>query len=417
MPRRILALATVLILSAAARALTPPMRINFQGKLIDPSTNLPRNGSYSMTFAVYSDPGGSPATPLYTESQTVSVTNGVFSVQIGTTSALSRDLFLGASAYLGVTVGADSEMKPVQQLIMAPYAFSASQLSDASDVRLVAGATYSTFTSAGNLTVPGGLSGSSGTFTNGITASSGTFANAVTASSATLTYGIAAATGSFTATGAAQYSLTTSSGIAMNDGTLRVGPSGGGINAAGTGITAATGTFTATGQTQYSLTASSGIQVLAGKVDAPVFIGDGAELTTVRPEISTHSVTTSFGAATAVEVVVSSTQVNPARSDSRFLLWGNMDLNRSANSLATWTIRLRRNIGSACTTASTQVDISFTHTVVNTAGTVHHVHVDFVDAPATTSTVFYCLTAIQSSGNTHNVGPRNFGAMEFFPAR
>lgn len=205
--RALAALAAALLSPATALALSQPLRVNFQGKLLDPATNLPKTGTVSLTFNVYQAPTG--GTSLYTETQNgVPLTNGVFAVQIGATEGLPRDLFLGASAYLGVTVVGDAggEMSPRQSLAMSPYAFTANQLSDSSDVRLVAGPTYSTFTSAGNLLVPGG---------------------------------VAAATAAFSGSGPTVYSLTTSSGIQMNAGTLDVTGTAG-IRADDTGLTVST---------------------------------------------------------------------------------------------------------------------------------------------------------------------------------
>jgi hypothetical protein len=223
-------LGLVLSLAAAtASALNQPQRINFQGKLIDPATNNPKTGPVSLTFNLYNAPTGGSS--LYTETQNgVPLTNGVFSVEVGTLTAIPRDLFLGASSYLGVTVVGDAagEMVPRQNLVMSAYAFTANQLSDISEVRLVAGLTYSTFTNAGNLAVPGGVSGSSGSFTNGITASSGTFL----------------------AVGGNQYSLVASSGVQINAGTLDVNGSGGITNTYGI----MTSSLTATGIQTSTLT-------------------------------------------------------------------------------------------------------------------------------------------------------------------
>ena len=225
--------AVIVLLAAAlpAAALIQPLKINFQGKLLDPATNSPKNGPINMSFSIYNVPSGGVA--LYTEPAAgytaVQVANGVFSVQIGTSVALTRELFLGASAYLEVTVQGDSPMTPRQQLTMSPYAFTANQLSDVNEVRLIANATYSTFTAAGNFTIPGGLTASSGTFANGVTASSGTFS----------------------ATGNTQYSIATSSGMLMNAGTLRISGSGV-INAIGTGIITSTLTFNAIAQPSVS---------------------------------------------------------------------------------------------------------------------------------------------------------------------
>jgi len=256
MKRTLLAALGAALLAAGAAAEMLPLRINYQGKLIDPTTNAPKTGPVTLTFKLYNDPTLSGAgNLLYTETQSnIPLTNGAFSVQIGSLTAISRELFLGASVYLGVTVSGDSEMTPRQNLAMSAYAYTANQLSDNTDVRLVAGVTYSTFTNGGNLTVPGGVSGSSASFTNGLTASSGTFL----------------------AGGGSQYSIASSSGLYMSSGTLRINAEGGIINTygltSGTGtftawVTASTAAFTGTGGSVYSVTTASGAQINGGTLD------------------------------------------------------------------------------------------------------------------------------------------------------
>jgi hypothetical protein len=210
------------LVAVSASAEIQPMRINFQGKLINPATNNPNaSATVNLSFSLYNVASGGSA--LYTEVQNaVPLTNGVFSVQVGTSAGISRELFIGASVYVGVTVVGDGagEMLPRQSLAMSAYAYTANQLSDLTEVRMIAGTVYSTFTNAGNFTAPGGISGSSGTFANGVTASSGTFL----------------------ATGAAQFSVTTSSGINMTAGTLDVTNTSG-IRADDNGITLSTLNF------------------------------------------------------------------------------------------------------------------------------------------------------------------------------
>ena len=217
-------LALALVLSAtAAGAVQLPLKINFQGKLLDPSTNLPKNGSFNMSFSFYAAPTGGAA--FYTEAQNgVSVSNGVFAVQIGSATGLTPDLFSGTSVYLGVTVSPDAEMTPRQQLVMSPYAFTAAQLVQNSDIRINPGTAYSTFTATGNLLVQFGVSAGTASFSGSLTASSGTF----------------------TTTGGSQFSLQTSSGISMQNGTLKLAAASGGIDAGGTGMLASTVTFTNT---------------------------------------------------------------------------------------------------------------------------------------------------------------------------
>jgi len=206
-----------LVLTAAALpalSATLPLRIPFQGKLIDPATNSPKNGDIVMTFRVYDAPTGGSA--LFTEAMTVAVNNGVFAVQIGTSALLDADLFSGASAYLGITVAGDGdgEMLPRQPLVMSPYAFTAMQLVNHDDVRVNSGTAYSTFTAQGNLDLQYGVTGTTATF-------------ATVAS-----------------TGVGTFSVVSSSGISMLRGTLELDPASRGIKAAGTGITASTGLFT-----------------------------------------------------------------------------------------------------------------------------------------------------------------------------
>lgn len=191
-------LAALLLAVVQAGAATLPNRINFQGKLLDPATNAPKDGAFSIAFRIYDGAGNSLWGPE--THPTVSVVNGVFSVQLGSVLALPPQVFSNGDTHLGITVGADSEMTPRQQLVMAPYAFTAAQLAHSSDLRLNAGLAYSTFTSAGNLLVPYGVYAGTGTFSGSLTASSATF----------------------TATGVSQYSLQTSSGINVQAGTLNV---------------------------------------------------------------------------------------------------------------------------------------------------------------------------------------------------
>jgi hypothetical protein len=400
MPRRLAVLAALAALASVAGAVILPLKINIQGKLLDPATHAPRNGSYAVTFNLYAAPSGGAA--LFTEAQTVSVTNGVFSTQLGKNALLTPDLFAGASAYLGITVSPDAEMTPRQQLVMAPYAFTSAQLVSDGAVRVNAGTAYSTFTAAGNWLAPAGVSAASGTFSGGLTASSGTF----------------------TATGASQYGVLTSSGLRMSAGTLSLAPASRGLDASGTGVVAGTGTFTATGSSQYSLTTSSGISVLAGtlrvagtggvvatsSISAADYYGSGSDLVAPRPSVSSATLSNTVTMTSGVEQVIISTSITPHRADSMVQIWATIGLNRQINNTTTWQLRVRRQVSGACTTGSAQVGITNNQTVYNATGVSHLVPLLKIDAPGTTATVTYCVTA--TAGANQTLDERTIIAME-----
>jgi len=101
-----------------------PTPINYQGTLLNQSTGSPvPNGQYSIVFSVYSTSTG--GSPLWQETQTVDVEDGLFSVLLGAVVALDASIFDGSPRYLGIEVEGDGEMTPRQLLASVPYAFHA----------------------------------------------------------------------------------------------------------------------------------------------------------------------------------------------------------------------------------------------------------------------------------------------------
>jgi hypothetical protein len=101
-----------------------PQTINYQGYLKN-TDGTPVNSAVSVVFSLYlASSGGSGA--LWTETRSVTPANGVYSVQLGSGTALPPSLFANDTLWLGVKVGpTDPEMTPRQQLTMAPYAYRA----------------------------------------------------------------------------------------------------------------------------------------------------------------------------------------------------------------------------------------------------------------------------------------------------
>jgi hypothetical protein len=373
--------------AGAARAASLPLQIGFHGRLSDPVTGAPRDGVYDVEFRLYRAPAG--GTAVYDETQTLTVTNGRFATRIGRDAVLSPDLFAGASAYLGVTVPPDAEMTPRRQLVMSAYSFTAAQLVRGGDVRIKAGAEYSTFTAAGDLEL----------------------SSALIASDAALDAGLTASSGAFLADGAAQFSAETASGTLLMTGVLRPAAASRGLDASGTGVVASTGLFTATGGARYSLTASSGADVRAGtlriegsgglavtdRVRGGTFFGDAADLRAPRPLVSSATLSDVLSL-TNTETVVLSTRIAPSRADSDVLIWVTLGLQDTSRRVTRWQVRVRRQIGGTCTTASAQVGITNNATDPGSRNFVMLIPVLKVDAPATTSEIEYCVTVQPSRG-------------------
>jgi hypothetical protein len=106
--------------SALALAAGYPTSISYQGTMVD-KAGVPVTGGKSIKFSLYSTTSG--ATPLWSETQAVTVTNGQFSAQLGSVSQLDAAKFRGKT-YLGLTIGNDPEMSPRQQMVSVPYAMN-----------------------------------------------------------------------------------------------------------------------------------------------------------------------------------------------------------------------------------------------------------------------------------------------------
>jgi hypothetical protein len=91
--------------------------INFQGVLKDASGNVVPDGNYDLTFSIYD--AASNGNLLWSETQTLNVTGGVFSAQLGSVNPI--DLPFDVSYWLGVTVGSGSELAPRTAFTSVPY--------------------------------------------------------------------------------------------------------------------------------------------------------------------------------------------------------------------------------------------------------------------------------------------------------
>src|SRR3989344_5683842 len=102
-----------------------PGLLNFQGRLTDNSNN-PRTGSFNMQFRITSGSDGTGQ--LWSETQnSIPVSNGIFSVNVGASTPIPDTVFNTDTAYLEVTV-AGEVLLPRQRLLSASYAFNAARM-------------------------------------------------------------------------------------------------------------------------------------------------------------------------------------------------------------------------------------------------------------------------------------------------
>jgi hypothetical protein len=113
-----LVIAISVILAAPTAAQVPPV-ISYQGVLTD-GGGVASDGMYSMVFALYDVAGG--GTALWSETQSVTVSKGIFNVVLGSVTPI--DLEFNEGYWLGIAVEGEAELSPRIPLAAAAYSFS-----------------------------------------------------------------------------------------------------------------------------------------------------------------------------------------------------------------------------------------------------------------------------------------------------
>lgn len=269
----------LIIVSPADAAVGINKQINFQGKLVDSNGLNVADGSYTVVFSLYNLASGGSA--LWTETDTVTTSGGIFQVALGATTAFSGNIdFNSDSLYLGIKVNTDAEMTPRIRFTAVPYAFNADKLDgvvatqSATGFNLqggTSGQSTVSFTTAGTtLTLQPGLAGgltllSNGA--NGLTLDTGGSAavNIGTTNATSLVFGNSTTNPTFSFNG---NGLTTFGGNLTIVGTTGINLSGNSadINFTGTG----TDTLTTNNQTFAIMagTGQVGINVSSGLISS-----------------------------------------------------------------------------------------------------------------------------------------------------
>ncbi len=144
------AAAALLLFTAAVAA--PPELLNYQGRLTD-DLGDPLDGQFDLTFTINSENVG--GIQLWKETQTVTISNGLFNVLLGTTNPLPVTVFDGNKAYLGIAINQQPELVPRQRIVSTAYAYRVATVDDA------AGGTITS-----DLLVQGNLASTDSAFTN-----------------------------------------------------------------------------------------------------------------------------------------------------------------------------------------------------------------------------------------------------------
>ncbi len=124
---RIFLLAVVLVAVSALSVLAVPGMINYQGKLTD-SDSYPLDGTYQVQFHIYDAATG--GSELWSETQSVTVTDGIYNVQLGSVTPLTAGVFSSDAVYLEVVILNDDTstwetLSPRQRLTSTAFSFRA----------------------------------------------------------------------------------------------------------------------------------------------------------------------------------------------------------------------------------------------------------------------------------------------------
>lgn len=119
---------TITITLAGTLFAQAPGTFIYQGRITD-IAGEPITDSTTVVFTIY--PDSVEGFPLWTEILTVVPdAEGVFTIELGTKTALSSTIFNGEKRYLALKVGLDLEMQPRQLLSSGPYALNTADIGD-----------------------------------------------------------------------------------------------------------------------------------------------------------------------------------------------------------------------------------------------------------------------------------------------
>lgn len=139
---------TAPVIENGVMAVSPTGQMSYQGRLV--ISGVPYTGTLNMTFKLYQAASG--GTDVWNEVQSVSVTNGLFSVMLGASSPLTPKVtYFASQLWLGVKpAGAAAELTPRQPLGAAAYAYGLIPGTTILDTSAAGGFNYAFYLSTDN---------------------------------------------------------------------------------------------------------------------------------------------------------------------------------------------------------------------------------------------------------------------------
>jgi hypothetical protein len=111
---------TILLAILAAGCIDLPATFSYQGRLLTSAGNPVADGTYNVRYNLYHQSSG--GTPVFTDTESIVVADGLFNSAIGTDMEIPPDTF-AEPTWLEVTINGQT-LTPRERLRGAPYAFS-----------------------------------------------------------------------------------------------------------------------------------------------------------------------------------------------------------------------------------------------------------------------------------------------------
>ncbi len=105
-----------------------PQTISYQGVLKQADGSPVQDGNYTLHFKIY--PTESEGSAFWSETQTLTVHDGLFNAALGAVNPL--DLDFDRPYFLGISIGDGSELQPRIRLTASPYSLNAKSVQDSS---------------------------------------------------------------------------------------------------------------------------------------------------------------------------------------------------------------------------------------------------------------------------------------------